>query len=242
MTNIPVLDGHNDTLLKLRFPERGEERNFFERSDVGHIDLPRAREGGFGGGFFACYVRNPENDGWTEESALTLTKTGYEVADAPPLDPVYARSKADELVGVLFDLEAESEDELEVVRTAREIESCLSEGVLAAILHFEGAENLGPDPGALEDLYEVGLRSRRPLPVPVSFRHGPGADRCGEGACPRVQPAWRLARPLAPERVRLLGCSTYNGDTSRRDPLERSRPVSDLAQPHRQTAGRDTRL
>jgi membrane dipeptidase len=31
--------------------------------------------------------------------------------------------------------------------------------VLAAILHFEGAENLGPDPGALEDLYEVGLRS-----------------------------------------------------------------------------------
>ena len=67
MTNIPVLDGHNDTLLKLRFPERGEERNFFERSDVGHIDLPRAREGGFGGGFFACYVRNPENDGWTEE-------------------------------------------------------------------------------------------------------------------------------------------------------------------------------
>ena len=159
MTNIPVLDGHNDTLLKLRFPERGEERNFFERSDVGHIDLPRAREGGFGGGFFACYVRNPENDGWTEESALTLTKTGYEVADAPPLDPVYARRKADELVGVLFDLEAESEDKLEVVRSAREIESCLSEGVLAAILHFEGAENLGPDPGALEDLYEVGLRS-----------------------------------------------------------------------------------
>ncbi|HEX5974725.1 MAG TPA: membrane dipeptidase, partial [Rubrobacteraceae bacterium] len=159
MTNIPVLDGHNDTLLKLRFPERGEERDFFERSDVGHIDLPRAREGGFGGGFFACYVRNPENDGWTEESALTLTKTGYEVADAPPLDPVYARRKADELLGVLFDLEAESEDKLKVVRTAREIESCLSEGVLAAILHFEGAENLGPDPGALEDLYEVGLRS-----------------------------------------------------------------------------------
>jgi membrane dipeptidase len=30
---------------------------------------------------------------------------------------------------------------------------------LAAILHFEGAENLGPDLGALEGLYTAGLRS-----------------------------------------------------------------------------------
>ena len=159
MTNIPVFDGHNDTLLNLHLPDRGLGRTFFERSEFGHIDLPRAREGGFGGGFFACYVRNPEDDRWTEETALSLTESGYQVADAPPLDPAYARAKADELVEVLFGLEAESGDQLKVVRTAREIESCLSEGVLAAILHFEGAENLGPDPGALQDLYDVGLRS-----------------------------------------------------------------------------------
>jgi membrane dipeptidase len=30
---------------------------------------------------------------------------------------------------------------------------------MAAILHFEGAENLGPDPGAIEGYYEAGLRS-----------------------------------------------------------------------------------
>jgi membrane dipeptidase len=159
MTNIPILDGHNDTLLKLRFPEPYEERSFFERNDLGHVDLPRAREGDFGGGFFACYVPNPDDDGWTEESALKTTERGYEVADAPPLDPAYARATADELVRILFGLEAESGDQLRVVRTAREIESCLSEGVLAAILHFEGAENLGPDPGGLQNLYEVGLRS-----------------------------------------------------------------------------------
>jgi membrane dipeptidase len=159
MTNIPIFDGHNDTLLKLRFPEPDEERSFFERNDLGHVDLPRAREGGFGGGFFACYVRNSDEDGWTEESALKTTENGYEVADAPPLDPGYARATANGLVDVLFDIEARSEGQLKVVRTAREIESCLSEGVLAAILHFEGAENLGPDPGALQDLYDVGLRS-----------------------------------------------------------------------------------
>jgi membrane dipeptidase len=158
METIPIFDGHNDTLLKLRLPERGGERGFFERGDLGHIDLPRAREGGFGGGFFACYVPNPEDE-WIEESALTLTEGGYEVADAPPVDPVYARRFADELVEILFRTEAESDGQVKVVRTADELESCLGAGTLAAILHFEGAENLGPDPDALEDLYEIGLRS-----------------------------------------------------------------------------------
>jgi membrane dipeptidase len=157
MDEIPVFDGHNDTLLNLHLPDRGEGRSFFERSDLGHIDLPRAREGGFGGGFFACYVPNPEDDDWTEESALTVTDDGYEVSDAPRLDPNYARSFADELVAGLLRLQ--SGGGLRVVRTADELEGCLREGVVAAILHFEGAENLGPDPGALEELYEAGLRS-----------------------------------------------------------------------------------
>jgi membrane dipeptidase len=63
------------------------------------------------------------------------------------------------LVKSLFEVEAESGGQMRVVRTAKELESCLRDGVLAAVLHFEGAENLGPDPGALEDLYEKGLRS-----------------------------------------------------------------------------------
>jgi membrane dipeptidase len=156
--NLPlVFDGHNDTLLNLHLPDRGEGRSFFERSDLGHIDLPRAREGGFGGGFFACYVPNPEDDGWNEESALTFTDDGYEVSDAPPLDPNYARRFADKLAASLLRLE--SEGGLRVVRSAQEIKNCLERGELAAILHFEGAENLGPDPDALEELYEVGLRS-----------------------------------------------------------------------------------
>jgi membrane dipeptidase len=152
-----VLDGHDDTLLNLHFPDRGEGRSFFERSKIGHIDLPRAREGNFGGGFFACYVPNPEDSGWTEESALTTPGSGYTDAAAPPVDPRYARTFADGLVESLFELEAE--DGLRIIRTADELESCLDGGDLAAILHFEGAENLGPDAGALEVLYDVGLRS-----------------------------------------------------------------------------------
>src|SRR2546430_11279221 len=52
----PILDGHNDTLLRLYLPERGGSRTLFARSDLGHIDLPRARDGGFAGGFFALFV------------------------------------------------------------------------------------------------------------------------------------------------------------------------------------------
>jgi membrane dipeptidase len=159
MNRIPVFDGHNDTLLNLHMPDRGEGRSFFERSDLGHIDLIRAREGGFGGGFFACYTPNPEDDGWNEESALTVTENGYEVSGAPPLDPEYAQDFTDGLVKDLYRLEKESHGALRIVRTAGELERCLREDVIAAILHFEGAENLGSDPGALERYYEAGLRS-----------------------------------------------------------------------------------
>jgi membrane dipeptidase len=56
----PIFDGHNDTLLDLALPKPGEDRSFFTRSEYGHLDLPRAREGGFGGGFFAVFVPNQQ--------------------------------------------------------------------------------------------------------------------------------------------------------------------------------------
>jgi membrane dipeptidase len=159
MDPIPVFDGHNDTLLSLLLRKRGGGRSFFERSAVGHVDLPRAREGGFGGGFFACFAPPNPRAGWTEEEALRITEDGYEVAGAPPLDPEYARGFADAMTELLFRLEAESGGGLRVVREAGEIEGCLDDGTLAAILHFEGAENLGTDPGALQEVYDLGLRS-----------------------------------------------------------------------------------
>ncbi|HEX2729543.1 MAG TPA: membrane dipeptidase, partial [Rubrobacteraceae bacterium] len=154
-----IFDGHNDTLLNLLLPKRGKGRDFFERSDTGHIDLPRALEGGFGGGFFACFAPPALADGWDEESALRITDEGYEVTGSPPLDPDYARGIADEMTALLFRLEEKSEGRLRVVRAVGDLDSCLQNGVLAAILHFEGAENLGPDPAALEELYDLGLRS-----------------------------------------------------------------------------------
>lgn len=183
----PVFDGHNDTLLNLLLSKRGQGRSFFERGETGHLDLPRALEGGFGGGFFACFAPPNPRAGWDEESALRITSEGYEVAGSPPLDPDYARGFADAMTKLLFRLEAESEDRLKVVRTAKEIERCLHNGALAAILHFEGAENLGSEPGALEEFYDLGLRSLGLVwSRPNAYAHGvpfafPGSPDTGPG-------------------------------------------------------------
>lgn len=182
-----IFDGHNDTLLNLHLPERGGERSFFGRSDTGHLDLPRARDGNFGGGLFACYVPNPEEDGWNEENSLTITDDGYDMTLAPPLDPAYARRVAEALAESLFRLETESGGQMKVVRTAGELATCLRDGVLAAVLHFEGAENLGPDPEALEEFYERGLRSLGLVwSRPNAYGHGvpfrfPGSPDTGPG-------------------------------------------------------------
>src|SRR5690606_29519332 len=55
----PVFDGHNDTLLSLL----RTGRDFFEESDIGHLDWPRAQQGGMVGGFFAVFVPDPAEFG-----------------------------------------------------------------------------------------------------------------------------------------------------------------------------------
>src|SRR4029453_13212981 len=70
---VPFIDGHNDVLLELRV--RGEgARPFLSRRDEGHLDLVRATEGGFAGGFFAVFVL-PKSE---EERAAT------KIPDRPP--------------------------------------------------------------------------------------------------------------------------------------------------------------
>ncbi|WP_292632526.1 membrane dipeptidase, partial [Mesorhizobium sp.] len=51
---VPVFDGHNDTLLRLyQSKDTDVEKLFIEGKSGGHIDLPRAKAGGFAGGMFA---------------------------------------------------------------------------------------------------------------------------------------------------------------------------------------------
>lgn len=187
-----VFDGHNDTLLSLTRPDRGGGRSFFERSGVGHIDLPRAREGGFGGGLFAVYVP-PELPPGAEPSPAIAGVT---------IELGYALRAAMSMVALLFRLEAESAGRVKVARTAGEIEAAMGAGTLATVLHFEGAEAIDPGLDSLEVFYQAGLRSLGitwsranafghgvPLAFPGSPDGGPGLTDAGKAlvrACNRL--------------------------------------------------------
>lgn len=147
-----VFDGHNDTLLDLYKPTDGKKRSFFEAAEFGHLDLPRARKGGFGGGFFAIFV--------PQEKKTKPSSKGKAARYVPqPVDSGYAQEFTRGMIELLLQLEDESEGELKVVRDSRELAECLVSGALAAVLHFEGAEAIDPGLGNLYSYYDQGLRS-----------------------------------------------------------------------------------
>jgi membrane dipeptidase len=123
---------------------------------------------------------------------LIITETGYEVLPLPAIDPAYAQQLTISVAARLFRLEKESAGQIKVVRTVEELQYCLQEGILAVILHFEGAEAIDADLDALEVFYQAGLRSlgivwSRPNAfghgVPFKFPHspdtGPGLTAAG---------------------------------------------------------------
>lgn len=173
MSTIPVIVGHHDTLLALHLPERGCGRDFFVRSEIGHLDLPRAQEGGITGGFFAVWLPPDPTVPTAPDNELTITETGYAVRLASPLEHSYALHTAMAVVALLFRLEERSQGHLKVVHNSAELENCLHTGVHAAILHFEGAEAIDPDLNILEVFYRAGLRSLGPVwSRPTIFAHG----------------------------------------------------------------------
>ena len=187
---IPVFDGHNDTLTQIRDAPAAEARSFLERSERGHLDLARAREGGMGGGLFAIFTRNP---GLEPRVRPLVGPDGVEVpgahvVDMPPRLP--RRTALAYTLSVTSDLyrrEAASGGAVRVVRTAAELELCLADGTFAAVLHIEGAEALDTRLEALEVLYQAGLRSLGPVwSRPNAFGHGvpfdfPGTPDRGPG-------------------------------------------------------------
>jgi membrane dipeptidase len=94
--HIPIFDGHNDTLLRL-FASKPND-SFFD-STQGHIDLVRARAGGFAGGFFAVFVpsapdEQPANDddfpeqlpfAYALETSLAMTALLFRIEAQPPV-------------------------------------------------------------------------------------------------------------------------------------------------------------
>jgi len=182
MADYKIFDGHNDTLLKLEiFGCSQNSSEFLDGYARTEIDLPRARQSGFAGGFFAM---------WTPS---TLEKTDF--SHFNPNDPVNfaeiqqedALRFTDRLFSRALRLEKSSQGRVKIVRSVAEIRDCAENNQLAMLMHIEGAEAIDSDFNALEVLYSAGLRSIGPVwsrnnifaeGVPMGF---PGSPDSGNG-------------------------------------------------------------
>ena len=187
MSKYPIFDGHNDTLGRFY---RGDVsvQDFLGEMDSGHIDLVRARRGGFAGGFFAVYVPNPEIR--IDPEHMPDTSKPF---TPPAVEFKASHRAAQRQVADLLRLEAASAGQVKIVRTADELEACIEQGIFAALMHFEGAEAIDEDLDALEVYYQAGMRSlgivwSRPTifasGVPIAFPStpdmGPGLTDAGK--------------------------------------------------------------
>ncbi len=199
---IPILDGHNDTLLDLYNSGRPARRFFFEQSATGHIDLPRARLGGLGGGFFALFSpadagQTPAPDADADGDADADSEAKHDPAALSAYTAAVEHANALDytlgMAALLFRLERQSQGQAKVVRTVAELAQCLADGTFAMIFHIEGAEAIDAKLNVLEVLYQAGLRSLGitwsrtnifasgvPFAFPSSPDTGPGLTAAGK--------------------------------------------------------------
>ncbi|WP_207483804.1 dipeptidase [Arenibaculum pallidiluteum] len=200
MTAFPIFDGHNDVLLRLLPKGGGAARAFVAGDGEGHLDLPRMRKGGFAGGLFAVFLPSPDF-GHVDHLMRQAT---YDVPLPLPLDPAAARPVAEAMAAILFRIEREAAGAVRICRTAAEIRQSIRDGVLATVLHFEGAEAIDTSLDALEVWHAAGLRSLGLVwSRPTAFGHGvpfryPSSPDTGDGL---TEAGVRLVRACNEKRI-----------------------------------------
>ncbi|MEL6168648.1 MAG: dipeptidase [Pseudomonadota bacterium] len=160
-----VFDGHNDALLWLWKAGAKTAAAQFQSKETGHLDLRRAQAGGFAGGLFALFAP-PEG---------MFKMPDFSPPYDEPLPEVVPEDRALRAItaqaGILLSLDRAGL--LRLCRTVTEIEAAMADGKIAAVMHMEGAEAIGPDLTALDVLYAAGLRSLGPVwSRPTIFGHG----------------------------------------------------------------------
>lgn len=182
----PSFDGHNDILLRLYNAPQNREKIWLTGEGKGHLDLPRMKQGGFAAGFFAIYIPSPHvNDGI--DYMQLMESPPYLLPLSPLISAADALPVAMTMAGHMLWMERSSKGQFKLVRTVAEIRDCMAKGVIAGILHMEGAEAIGEDLDSLHAFHAMGLRSIGPVwsrptifgnGVPFGYPHSPDT---GEG-------------------------------------------------------------
>ena len=200
----PVFDGHSDILLRLyQAPEKREEI-WLTGEGKGHLDLPRMRQGGFAGGFFAIYIPSPEAHDSIDYREL-MENPPYTLPLPALIPDAAALPVAMAMAGQMLWMERSSAGAFRLVRSVAEIRACMAAGVIAGIMHLEGAEAIGPDLDALHAFHAMGLRSLGPVwSRPTVFGHGvPFAFPSSPDTGPGLTPAGK-ALVAACNRLRIM--------------------------------------
>ena len=182
--------------------ERTSPRAFLEGEAKGQLDLPMARQGGFVGGLFAIFV--PSTDGANGPNDETASQASA-VAPCRRQPSNWRRRKGLYSAWCLFFCVSSASRRAAFASAAMSLifNNALKDGVLAPVLHIEGAEAIDPNFEFLDVLYEAGLRSLGPVwSRPNAFGHGvpfrcpsspdtgPGLTDLGKeliGACNRLR-------------------------------------------------------
>jgi membrane dipeptidase len=136
LADAPVIDGHNDLPWALR-SQVGydlDQRDIAEdQREHLHTDLARLRAGGVGGQFWSVFV------------PVELTGDNAVTATLEQIDCVRA-------------LAARYPDQLQLARSAREVEDARAAGRIASLMGAEGGHSINNSMATLRSLYELGVR------------------------------------------------------------------------------------
>lgn len=173
---ILIFDGHNDALMN--YAPVGDDLvdDFFSGRADRQLDFPKSRRGGLAGGLFAVFIE--------DEASMAMIQNfdpaKEHVLPAVGFDSAQRYTMA--MVANLYRMEAASKGQMKVVRSYQELTHCIENDIFAAVLHFEGAEQIDTNLDSLEVYFQAGLRSlgivwSRPTPfghgVPFKFPHSP---------------------------------------------------------------------
>lgn len=199
--HISFFDGHNDFLLRLMFTPEAREETWLGNTGKGHLDLQRMKQAGFAGGLFAIFVP-PISGGPPPDFAALMANPPYDLPTPPEMTHTQAQPMAMTMAGLLHWMERTAPRDFKVCRSASEIQTAISNDIIAGVMHMEGAEAIGPDLDALYLFHDMGLRSLGPVwSRPTIFGHGvpmkfPGTPDIGPGLTEKGKDLIRLCNEL----------------------------------------------
>lgn len=127
--NAIIFDGHCDTVLELA----RKKRLLPEGTNIGHLDIPRMKEGGLNVQIFAVFIEE-------------LYK------------PKDSLKRTLQLIDCIYRYIENNKKEISIATNYKQIMKALSSDKIAAIISIEGGEALEGDLGILKILYKLGVR------------------------------------------------------------------------------------